>query len=90
MNKKAEITAAAVKLVASKGPAAATIRAIASEAGVTDAAVYRHFRSKKELCWTAYAGIMEEMVEEKVPLVSGSEPLKQRLREWVPFIICLL
>ena len=82
-SKKAEITAAAVRLVAERGSVATTIRAIASEAGVTDAAVYRHFHSKQELCWSAYAGIMEEMVREKVSLATGSAPIEERLREWV-------
>ena len=32
--------------------------------GVTEAAVYRHYRSKEELIWQAYKRIVEEMIRE--------------------------
>lgn len=82
-NRKDELAAAAVRLAGSRGPAAATIRAIAREAGVTDAAIYRHYRSKKELWQSAYATIIEEMVREKRHLATSDAPLREKLHEWV-------
>jgi len=82
-NKKDELIAATVRLVANGGTGAATIRAIAREAGVTDAAVYRHYRSKEDLCRRAYARIVEEMIREKEQLVSGPAPIHQKLHEWI-------
>jgi AcrR family transcriptional regulator len=82
-NRKAELTAAAVRLAANGGSAAATIRAIAREAGVTDAAIYRHYRSKDELWQSAYSSIVEEMVRDKRHLAGSDAPLREKLREWV-------
>jgi AcrR family transcriptional regulator len=82
-NTQQRLIRAAVRLGAAGGPAAITIGAIAHEAGVTDAAVYRHFRSKDELLSRAYAAIIDEMVADKQHLVTSDAPLAGRLREWV-------
>jgi AcrR family transcriptional regulator len=82
-NTKAELVAAAVRLGARGGPTAITIRAIAHEAGITDAAVYRHYRSKEELLCHAYAVIIDGMISEKQHLVTSNAPLPEKLREWV-------
>ena len=82
-NKKAELMEAAARLVATGGPEAATVRAIAREAGVTDAAVYRHYRSKDDLCRRAYAQILDELVLSKESLLARPGSLKERLHEWV-------
>lgn len=82
-NRKLVIAKAAVKLMAEQGANGATIRAIAREAGVTDAAIYRHYRSKDDLYWSAYIRITEEMIREKEPLLAGEAPISERLREWI-------
>jgi AcrR family transcriptional regulator len=82
-NTKAELVAAAVRLGATGGPTAITIRAIAHEAGITDAAVYRHYRSKEDLLCHAYALIIDGMISEKQHLVTSDAPLREKLREWV-------
>jgi AcrR family transcriptional regulator len=82
-SKREELLAATVRLVANGGTEAATIRAIAREAGVTDAAVYRHYRSKEDLCGHAYSRIVEGMIREKVLLVSSPAPIREKLREWI-------
>ncbi len=82
-NRKEALLAAAVRLRAEGGQAATTIRAIAREAGVTDAAVYRHYRSKDDLLWRAYERIVEEMIREKRHLADSDAPLREKLGEWV-------
>lgn len=82
-NRKDALLAAAVRLGAEGGQAATTIRAIARGAGVTDAAVYRHYRSKDDLLWRAYERIVEEMIREKRHLVDNGAPLREKLGEWV-------
>ena len=82
-NRKDELAAAAVRLVASRGAKATTIREIARETGVTEGAIYRHYPSKEELYWHAYQGIVDEMVGEEKPLVTGTAHLRHRLREWI-------
>ncbi len=47
-----QIIAAALEIVAERGPEALTIKGIAGRVGFSDAAVYRHFRSKSEILST--------------------------------------
>ena len=82
-SKKEELLDATVRLVANSGAEAATIRAIAREAGVTDAAVYRHYESKDDLCWRAYNRIVEALAAEKRALVTSDTPIRAKLHEWV-------
>lgn len=82
-SRKGEFLSAAVRLGARGGPTAITIRAIAHEVGVTDAAVYRHYRGKEDLLGRAYALIVDQMIAEKQHLVTSDKPLAEKLREWV-------
>ncbi len=82
-SRKEEIIAATIQLVAHKGVQAATIRQITTEAGVTEAALYRHFSSKDDLCQQVYERIVAEMAAAKEELAAGPLPLRDKLREWV-------
>ncbi len=82
-NTKQELISAAVRLGARGGPAAITIGAIARQVGITEAAVYRHFRSKDALLCHAYALIIDEMIAEKRHLIALDAPLREKLGEWV-------
>ncbi len=70
---------AAGKLAASGGPDAIRLRAAAREAGVSGAAVYRHFASHAELLEAARHAAYERMGEEIARLVgevpSGADPV---------------
>ncbi len=78
-----DILDAAVQIVARQGLAAATVRAIAKEVGVSEAAVYRHYESKDDVLWSAYGRIIDDMAPAKERLVEADQPLRQRLTEWV-------
>lgn len=82
-NRKEEILSAALFLVAKNGTAAATIRAIASVAGVTEGAIYRHFPNKESLIRSIYQRIVREMVEAKEEIVKGPESLSEKLHKWI-------
>jgi AcrR family transcriptional regulator len=82
-NTKYELMDAAMRLAAKGGVQAATIRAIAHEVGVTEGAIYRHFRTKEELYLAVYARAIEEMVRRKQELVESARPLREKLQEWV-------
>ena len=62
-NTKNALIWSTIRLSTQRGTGEATIRAIAS--GVTEAAVYRHYPSKEDLCRKAYAKIVEQMAREK-------------------------
>ena len=74
---------AAVRLAAQNGVDATSVRTIAREAGVTEAMLYRHFKSKDELWRDVYTRIVEEMVRDKAALLGDSAPIRQRIHEWV-------
>ena len=82
-NTKHALMSATIRLAAKGGMEAAKVRAITREAGVTEAALYRHYRSKDELCWHAYRGVVEEMIQDKAPLVSSSVSFREKLSEWI-------
>lgn len=81
--KKDAILEATVRLVAQNGAEAATMRAIAREVGVTEAAIYRHYASKEELWLTAYARVLDEIIVQREHLILGDGPIRARIREWV-------
>ena len=69
--------------MARNGVRAATTRAIARAAGVTEGAVYRHFVSKEELYLEAYTRLLTKMTEVKQVIASSAASLSEKLREWV-------
>jgi AcrR family transcriptional regulator len=69
--------------VAESGTGAATIDAIARRVGITQGAIYRHYRSKEELAWDAYRQIVEEMIEEKKHLLESKASFQTSLYEWI-------
>ncbi len=82
-NTRQMLVAATIRLVTQHGPQAATTRAIAKATGITEGAIYRHYASKDELRWHAYAQVVEEMYEEKRHLADSDQPLRSKIREWV-------
>jgi len=62
---------------------AATIRAIADLAGVTEGAIYRHFPNKESLIRSIYQRIVLEMVnaKERIAIEEGDFPKK--IRKWI-------
>lgn len=83
VNSKAKLMHAAVRIMARQGVKAATVRAIAREAGVTEAAVYRHYPSKEALYLEAFERLVNEMTAVKETIAHSSATLRQKLREWV-------
>ena len=77
------ITNCTVRLIARGGPEAATIRAISNDMGVNEAALYRHYKSKEEILWDAYARIVEDMARQKRELAQSNAAFHAILREWI-------
>jgi AcrR family transcriptional regulator len=71
---------AAVSIVAHEGLAAATTAAIASEAGVAEGTLYRHFESKDDMLIAAYRQIKTEMFVNVVDAVDTTVPPPERLK----------
>jgi AcrR family transcriptional regulator len=62
--RKQQIVEAARKLIIKKGSEHLTVRSIAKEVNITEAAIYRHFKSKREILSFLMSYISETMLEE--------------------------
>src|SRR3989304_5772445 len=65
---RAQILDASLRLISERGFARTTVRDIAQRAGITDAAIYYHFQSKRD--------ILEALVEER-GFVPGLQQLER-------------
>jgi AcrR family transcriptional regulator len=82
-NTREELLNGTIRLVAEGGPGAARMRAIARAAGVTEAAIYKHYANKDALLGAAYRRIVDEMVAEKQHLAAGERPFRETTEMWV-------
>ena len=82
-NKREALVGAAIRLVAQKGTKAASVRQIAEAAGVSEAAVYRHFSSKEDLFFQVYCQIVDDMAVSKEDILGSGEPMHLRIGGWV-------
>ncbi len=62
--RKRQIINAARKLIIKKGSEHLTVRAVAKEVGLTEAAIYRHFKSKRDMLSFLMGHIMDSMLNE--------------------------
>ena len=62
--RKQQIIEAARKLIIKKGSEHLTVRAIASVVNITEAAIYRHFKSKREILSFLMTHITDDMLQE--------------------------
>jgi AcrR family transcriptional regulator len=87
--RKQQIIDAARKLIIKKGSEHLTVRAMAKEVGLTEAAIYRHFKSKREILSFLMSHIMDTMLhdvertenENAVSLDAIDQTLKRHLSE---------
>lgn len=74
MSAKPRIERAALEVFVRDGVDAATTRAIATEAGVSEGALYRHYRSKDELAITLFMTVhrrLSGLIEESAASATG-------------------
>jgi AcrR family transcriptional regulator len=69
--RRADLIAATQELVATGGPEAATVRAIAARAGVTAGLIRHYFQSKDELTRAAYRALMDGMTAKGSDALEG-------------------
>jgi AcrR family transcriptional regulator len=62
--RKQQIIDAARKLIIKKGSEHLTVRSIAKEVNITEAAIYRHFKSKREILSFLMGHILSSMLQE--------------------------
>ena len=80
---RAKLLQAAARIVARDGMEAATTAAIASETGVAEGTLYRHFESKDDLLIAAYRQMKQEVfLDAGDGLDTGVAPQERLKRTW--------
>lgn len=69
-----QLVAAALEIIAEQGPEAATVRAIAERAGVTQGLIRHYFTSKDDLTRAAYQAHMQQMNAHSFDAVHRAPP----------------
>ncbi|MCX5823752.1 MAG: TetR/AcrR family transcriptional regulator [Deltaproteobacteria bacterium] len=70
-----QIIEAAAKLIFKYGSEHLTVKRIAAEVGISEAAIYRHFKSKKSILSFLLSHIEESLLGDISPETTGTEPL---------------
>ena len=79
---KRRLHASALRAVVGEGHVA-SVRTIAQGAGITGAALYRHYAGLEDLFGAVFEELIVPMISEKENLVAMRAPVRDRLREWV-------
>jgi AcrR family transcriptional regulator len=78
---RADIVAAAERLLATQPVEALSLRAVAREVGVTAPALYLHFADRRELVWAVLVHQFSELTAATSAATTSADPAG-RLREW--------
>lgn len=81
--RRAALISATLRLMAEAGPQAATVRAIAADAGVSPGMIRHHFTSKDELVNAAYAAHMTAQIEATEAAAGKGDGARGRLARFV-------
>jgi AcrR family transcriptional regulator len=74
---------AAVELFVERGIDGTTIRDIAERAGVSEGALYRHFKSKDALAWNIFSTHLNEFSIELFGKVSQKSSIKDKIHAYI-------
>jgi TetR/AcrR family fatty acid metabolism transcriptional regulator len=77
------IQCAALRVIARRGLAGASMAAIAEEAGVAKGTLYLYFKGRDDLLDQAAGHIFDELLERLKGVLAGARPLRESLRELV-------
>jgi len=84
--KKELIEAAAVELFAVKGVAGSTVKDIAAKAGVSEGALYRHYKSKEEMAQILFQAEKNKINGAIFTILSSPGRANEKLRDVVSYI----
>jgi AcrR family transcriptional regulator len=78
-----KVMRASIRLFVRQGIDGTTIQDIAREAGVSEGALYRHFKSKDELAWHLFTTHLAEFTTHLFSMVMSQPTAEQRIRAFV-------
>ena len=84
--KKELIEAAAIELFATKGLYGSTVKDIAMKAGVSEGALYRHYKSKEEMAQILFQAEKNKMNGAVFSILSSPGRADEKLKEIVSYI----
>lgn len=84
--KKEDIDSAAIRLFSSKGLARTSIKDIAKEAGVTEGALYRHYKSKDQMAWELYTGEIKKFTTGLSEIIKQNISAQEKLIESIKYL----
>lgn len=85
--KRKQIDDAAILLFATKGLPRTSIKDIATEAGVTEGALYRYYKSKNEMAWDLFCRELENFSTELGEIFSNeSLTSEDKLKEGITYL----
>jgi AcrR family transcriptional regulator len=79
--RRPQIAAAALKVIAEKGLSGFTTRSISQEVGLAEGTIFRHFENKEDIVRAAI-DLLEDMLEEDLSVAREGDPV-QRLGRFV-------
>jgi len=85
-NTRERIERAALKLFVENGVAATSVKDIAREAGVSQGAMYNHYKSKDELAWRLFADNFTEIGADLRQIARENRDLRSKLRSVTRYI----
>lgn len=86
ISKKTNIETAAIKLFSRKGLAATTLKDIAMEAGATEGALYRHYKSKNSMAWQLFSQELKNFTDLLLPILQSKGTFSDRLADAIRYI----
>jgi AcrR family transcriptional regulator len=87
-SQKDKILDAALRCFARNGYTAARIRDIAEQAGVSEAALYRHYESKEAIAQALFGYHLHDFASRLQQIAVSSQPVEQRLQDMLR--LCLV
>lgn len=85
-NKKEEIDNSALHLFATKGFLATSIRDISLGAGVSEAALYRHYKSKEEMATTLFQEKLGSIKDKILNIMKEKNPINKNIKKSIFYL----
>lgn len=75
-----EILTTSIRILTREGSRAITMKRVATELGLTEAAIYRHFPSKKALLVGLYGFVKDTLLARIAPIIASEASHEERLK----------
>ncbi len=81
--RKEEIKAAVLDIIASEGFSRLSTRNLANKVGLSEGAIFRHFKSKRDIILSIMEDVKVDLQDSLRKIALGTKPANERLREFL-------